>query len=142
MLADAELQRVVYERASGDSELALIMGHELAEFYDYVPEDAVLPYISYQLIQSDEDDTTTTTGFVTTFALHVWSQAEGSREAHRIMQRLYQLFHLKTDFTLELYRLINLTYTFSEVLRDPDGQTYHGVIRFRAVLDSLETEAA
>lgn len=142
MLADLELQRVVYDRARNDPTLALIMGHELAEFYDYVPEDAVLPYVNYQLVQSVEDDTTTTTGFVTTFALHVWSEKEGSREAHRILQRLYELFHLKKDFTLELYRLINLTYITSEVIRDPDGQTYHGIIRFRAVLDSLETEAA
>ena len=32
------------------------------------------------------------------------------------------------------FNLINLRFEFSDVLRDPDGVTRHGVMRFRAII--------
>jgi len=37
------------------------------------------------------------------------------------------------------HRLINLRHEFSEARRDSDGETFHGIARFRAV---TEVEAA
>jgi hypothetical protein len=31
------------------------------------------------------------------------------------------------------FNLVNMRYEFSDVLRDPDGVTRHGIIRFRAI---------
>ena len=138
MLADEKLQGAVFGRVSNDAQLAQIMGQPVAEFFDYVPDHVTFPYINYQLVQSTENDTSTEESFETVFALHVWSIKEGTRETHRILQRLYRLFHNQPDLVLELYKVVNLQYQVSEVLRDPDGATYHGIIRFRAVLDNLE----
>jgi hypothetical protein len=33
------------------------------------------------------------------------------------------------------HRLVNIRHEASEALRDPDGETFRGVIRFRAVLE-------
>lgn len=137
MLGDAEVQRAIVERLSGDATLAHLMGQVQAQVFDYVPEHTEFPYFTYQQVQVLEDDTTTTNGFVVIFAIHVWSQYEGTKESHTLLQRVYELLHEKYDFTLSGYQLINLRYQFSEVMRDPDGQTYHGVARYRAVVDSL-----
>ena len=141
MLADGELQRAVFLRLRQDAPLALIMGAAEARVFDYVPENTPYPYIQYQLVQSVEDGTSSTDGFVCVYQAHVWSQYEGTKEAHAIMERVYNLLHQQYDFDLQMYRMINQRYEFSELLRDPDGQTYHGVMRFRAVLDSIATEA-
>ncbi len=138
MLADAELQRAIIERLTTDAEMTQLINGRV---FDYTPEQTALPYIVWQLGQSAEWDTTTENGFEVTFVLHVWSQYEGSLETNRIMQRIYKLLHEQYDFDLQLYRLINLRFTTQEVMRDPGGQTYHGMIRFRAILDSTETEA-
>ena len=37
--------------------------------------------------------------------------------------------------TLTGHRLINLRHEFSEARRDPDGETIHGIARFRAVTE-------
>lgn len=141
MLADGELQRALFLRLSQDTQLALLMGAPEARIFDYVPENTPFPYIQYQLVQSVEDDTSTTHGFACSYQIHVWSQYEGTKEAHAIMERVYNLLHEQYDFDLQMYRLINQRYEFSELMRDPDGQTYHGVMRFKAVLDSIATEA-
>lgn len=142
MLADGELQEAVFQRLGQDSKLALIMGAPAARVFDYVPENTPFPYIQYQLVQSVEDGTTTTDGFACVYQIHVWSTYEGTKESHDIMQRVYELLHQQYDFSLQMYRMINQRYEFSELMRDPDGQTYHGVMRFRAVLDSIATEAS
>lgn len=139
MLADSGLQKAVFDRISTDPQIAQIMGQPVAEFFDYVPENTTFPYINYQLVQSVENDTSTEESFETVFALHVWSTKEGTKETNQILQRIYRLFHNRPDnLVLELYKVVNLQFQVSEVLRDPDGATYHGVIRFRAVLDNLE----
>jgi len=33
------------------------------------------------------------------------------------------------------HRLINLRHEYSEVRRDNDGETFHGIVRFRAVTE-------
>ena len=39
----------------------------------------------------------------------------------------------EAELALAGHRLINLRHEVSEASRDPDGETYHGIVRFRAV---------
>ena len=66
--------------------------------------------------------------------LHVWSQARGKKQAHEIMGALRAALH---DQPLELsgHRMINLLHEHSEARRDLDGETYHGIVRFRATTE-------
>ena len=38
--------------------------------------------------------------------------------------------------TLDGHALVNLRFEFAETRRDPDGITYHGVVRFMAVTEA------
>ncbi len=39
------------------------------------------------------------------------------------------------QLSLDGHRLVNLRHELSEARRDPDGETYHGIARFRAVTE-------
>jgi hypothetical protein len=39
------------------------------------------------------------------------------------------------DLALEGHRLVNLRHELSEARREPDGDTYHGIVRYRAVTE-------
>ncbi len=71
---------------------------------------------------------------------------EAMREQHRAQMRFSQpdLGHRQAadhaalhdqDLTLAGHRLINLRHEFSEARRDSDGETFHGIARFRAVTE-------
>lgn len=135
MLGLVEVQRAVITLLRSSASLASAMGQATPEVYDYVPETAMFPHVVYQLSDSPEYDTTTETGFECNFEVHVWSQAEGKLESHKIMEVIYQLLHNNNTLSLTGYTLCNMRFQTSRVLRDPDGQTYHGVMQFRSVIE-------
>lgn len=68
-----------------------------------------------------------------TVNIDVWSQYKGSKETKQIMDKVHDLLHNK-NLSVTGFNLINLRFEFSDILRDPDGVTRHGVMRFRAVI--------
>jgi hypothetical protein len=79
-------------------------------------------------------DTTSAAGDEHVFTLHVWSRAQGRREAHAIIDTLRAGLH-DEHLVLEGHVLVNLRHEFSEVRRTADGETIHGIARFRAVTE-------
>jgi len=127
-----EFQQALFTVLSGDSNLTTTLG---ASIYDDVPdhqavtfpyvtigEDTMLDYSTKDLVGSD-----------VTVNLHVWSRYRGSKEVKQVMDRVHTLLH-DSNLTVTGRNLINLRSEFSDVLRDPDGITRHGVMRFRAVM--------
>ena len=52
------------------------------------------------------------------------------------MSRIYALLH-ESDLTISGASLVNLRFEFSDVIKENDGLTTHGIQRFRArVFDS------
>jgi hypothetical protein len=68
--------------------------------------------------------------------LHVWSRYAGKHEAYEIADAIREVLD-DAELSLDDHRLINLTHQYSDLKRDPDGETYHGVLRFRAVTEPL-----
>ena len=100
--------------------------------------DEVVEGSSYPFVQIGEDtaldySTKDVTGGEYTINIHVWSQYTGSKECKNLMDRIHDLLH---DSTLSVtgFNLVNFRFEFSDILRDPDGITRHGVMRFRAVI--------
>lgn len=127
-----EFQQALFTVLSGDSNLTTTLS---ASIYDDVPdhqavtfpyvtigEDTMLDYSTKDLVGSD-----------VTVNLHVWSRYRGSKEVKQVMDRVHTLLH-DSNLTVTGRNLINLRSEFSDVLRDPDGITRHGVMRFRAVM--------
>ena len=124
------LQEAIYTRLNNDSTLTSTYG---ASVYDEVPEGSSFPYVTIGETTALDYSTHDVDGSEQTMTLHVWSQYRGAKETKNILDRLHDLLH---NYSLSVTgaNLINLRLEFSDLLRDPDGITRHGVMRFRAVL--------
>lgn len=101
--------------------------------YDYVPEKSAYPYLVYHITDSDEWDTTMDNGDEHSVYVHVFDDAEGSKRARRIMQRVYELLHGVTTYSLTDHKLVNSRRVLRAMERE--GQLYHGIGLFRAITE-------
>lgn len=132
--ASFALQRAVFAALSADAALVALLGSE--KIYDDVPQRTGFPYVSFG--QSTERDWSTATedGAEHLVTLHVWSRAAGRKEARMIVEAVRAVLH-DAPLALVGHRLVNLRHEFSDTRRDPDGETYHGIVRYRAVTEPV-----
>lgn len=137
--ASWELQKAIKTWLTGDTALATLMGGAV-RFYDAVPEGAELPYIEYGdagILEwgTDVADDRSGDGEEHTVSIHIWSSYEGKKEVSLIQRRVHELLHDNTVLALTDHILVNMRFQFSDAVRDPDGQAFHGISQFRAVTE-------
>lgn len=130
------LQKAIFEKLTSDAPTLAALGGP--RVYDDAPARTEFPFVTFG--QSSERDWSTGSdeGFEHLVTLHVWSRARGRQEAEQVIAAARAALH-DQDLSLSGHRLINLRHEFSEARRDSDGETFHGIARFRAV---TEVEAA
>lgn len=126
------LQQAVFARLTSDEALTALLGG--ARVYDDVPVRAAFPYVTFAQAGERDWSTASEEGAEHALVLHVWSRASGRKELLAIMQALRVCLH-DAALTLDGHRLINLRHEASEVRRETDGETYHGIVRLRAVTE-------
>ena len=133
--ASLALQSAVVAALSSTADLSALTGGA-PRVFDSVPPGTPYPYVT--MGQSIERDWSTSTedGREHTITLHVWSRAPGRREVHLAAATIRAALHL-APLTLAGFRLISLRHQFSEARREPDGETYRAIVRFRAVTEPL-----
>ena len=124
------LQASVYSALNGDNNLTSTLG---AGVYDEVLETASFPYVAIGEDNVLDYGTVNEDGGDFTLTIHVWSQYHGSKEAKEIMDRVHSLLH-DSSLSVTGFNLVNLRFEFSDIIKDPDGITRHGIMRFRAVI--------
>ncbi len=132
--ANWALQQAIYSAVTADAALNTLIGPP--RLYDDVPQNAVHPYLTLGQSTTRDWSTSTEPGDEHVLTLHVWSRAGGRREAQEVMGALKTALHDR-PLTLTGHRLVNLRHELSEARREPDGDTYHGLVRFRAVTEPL-----
>lgn len=132
--AALELQKAIHAALSGDGSLLGLLGGP--RIWDDVPRGAAYPYVSFG--QSTERDWSTGSeeGYEHILTLHVWSRSKGERETHLIMAAMRNALH-DAALIVAGHRLVNLRHEFSDAMRDADGETYHGIVRYRAVTEPV-----
>lgn len=129
------LQTAVYDRLTSAAGVTGLLGGP--KVYDEVPRAAEFPYLTIGQSSARDWSTGGEDGEEHTLTLHVWSRANGRRQVQEIMGTVRAALH---DAALSLtgYRLVNLRQEFCEARRDnDDGETYHGLMRFRAVTEPI-----
>lgn len=124
------LQTTIYSTLANDNTLTSTLG---AGVFDEVLEGASYPFVSLGEETAVDYSTKDIDGGETTINIHIWSQYKGAKETKQIMDRIHDLLH-DSNLSVTGFNLINLRYEFSDIMRDPDGVTRHGVMRFRAII--------
>ena len=127
------LRQALYTAITGDAGVKALIG-DPARIYDDVPAGAAFPFVTFGDSNIRDWSTMDGTGAEHTVTLNAWSRYEGHKEAQQILDALEALLH---DVSLAPggHTLINMRFVSSQIIRDPDGATTHGVIRFRAVTE-------
>ena len=100
--------------------------------YDEVVEGNSYPFITLGEETAIDYSTNNLVGAETTINIHVWSRYKGSKQTKQILDKIHDLLH-DVSLTVSGVNLINLRFEYSDIMRDPDGITRHGVMRFRAI---------
>ncbi len=129
-----DLQKAVYAALAADAALNHLLGGQA--IHDAPPQTAAFPYVAIDQTQIRDWSTGTEPGAEHMLTLHVWSRYAGRREAHEIADAVRAALD-GAMLNLEQHRLVNLRHQWSELKRDADGETQHGVLRFRAVTEPV-----
>ncbi len=130
MSAENALQVAIYSALTGDSGLmAAVSG-----VYDDVPQDASFPYVEMGESVAADWDSDTHNGQDHLFTVHTWSQAEGRKECKTIQALIYAILHNAT-LSMSGHGMILCRQISSEVFKDEDGHTHHGVQQFRIITE-------
>ena len=124
------LQTAVFAKLSTDSNLTTTLG---AKVFDDIPEETPYPYVQLGEDVAIDYSTKDQTGSEVSVNVDVWSRYRGSLEAKNIMDRVHTLLH-DSSLSVAGSNFINMRFEFSDIIRDPDGITRHGVMRFRAIM--------
>jgi hypothetical protein len=126
------LQKAIFEKLSNDSATLAALGGP--RIYDDAPGRAEFPFMIFGQSTARDWSTGTDVGYEHEVTLHVWSRGRGRKETDAIIAAARDALH-DQDLVLTGHRLINLRHESSESKRDNDGETFHGIARFRAVTE-------
>jgi hypothetical protein len=130
--ASSSLQQSIFSTLSANAALTALVGSD--RIYDDVPQGSPLPYLTIGQTTVRDWSTATEDGNEHILTLHVWSGAKGKKETSEIMGAIRNALH-DQPLALTGHRLVNLRHEFSEARRAADGETIHGIARFRAVTE-------
>ena len=120
-----ELQKAIYTKL--DAALSVPV-------YDDVPQGASYPYVVIGEDATIEWDTDTEIGSESTLTIHTWSRAAGRKQTKELQEAIYTALH-RTALVVTGVDVITCTHEFSESFMDPDGETRHGVSRYRVLIE-------
>ncbi|MGU3495931.1 DUF3168 domain-containing protein [Xanthobacteraceae bacterium A53D] len=129
------LHLAIRDRLVADAAVAALLGNRI---YDHVPATAGYPYAEFGEFQELEDASDCIEGSEIYVTFHAWSQVEGTTEAKRIAAAIKKALGDGDALTLAPdHRLVEFAVQSSRVLDDPDGETSHVVMTFRALTEPV-----
>ena len=122
------LQTTVYNALLGSNPLTTKLGGN--NIYDFVPEGTAFPYVKIGEQTMVDNGTKNKQGTDFTIEVHTFSRYRGSVEIKNIMSVVYDILH-ESSLSVSGADLINMRFEFSDIIKENDGLTTHGVQRFR-----------
>lgn len=128
------VQQAILDTLAANEDVQAALG-AVPRVYDYVPQDAVFPYVACGPVHVVSNDNKRDIGFEQIVTLNIWSRYRGGKETRDIFQALYNALHRAT---LSLTGQIFLSCEFhsADFALDADGLTYHAATRFAILTQS------
>ena len=95
--------------------------------------DSAFPYVVIGDDASASDEADDILGAQVTVTLHFWSRKPGNMQVKALMGEAYGLLHRQKPPATG-YKTVDCLWEFSTSSTGPDGQTRHGVQRYRLTL--------
>jgi hypothetical protein len=100
------------------------------------PQNAAFPYAVLGDDTAVDWGTKTEAGQEITVTIHCWSRkAASTKEVKEMMAALYAALH-EAESSVSGQDLVSCRFDFGQVIEEPDGQTFHGVARYRLHLSA------
>jgi hypothetical protein len=128
------VQKSLFQALKSDVALVGLLGGQ--SIFDHVPQRSVYPFVTIGNAVARDWSTGSESGSEHVLTLHVWSKAKGKKQCFEIMSAVRRVLH-DVDLVVEDHQLINMRWEYSNARLDPDGETYHGILRFRAVTEPV-----
>ena len=142
MLGELALQTAVFTTLSNYAPLTALLatyGGSPAIFdappqVDDAGDNTDYPYLSFGYSVSQPFDGDTFTGSESIVSIHTWGRGQNFAQIKAIMEQVYNALH-RVDFAISGHAILGCDIDQSETMRDPDGETVHGVQRFRIIFE-------
>ena len=133
-----ELFSAIYAALNGDPQLTALIG--AGRVFNGVKDGQFPPYVDIGDDTASDDSSSLVDAQEHTITLHVWTEQPVAGLSAKglcmsVMACVRAVLH-DADLVLSAGVLVNLRQEFRETMRDPDGVSWHGVQRFRAVTNS------
>ena len=116
---------------------ALLTAGQTTPVYDDVPEDAVLPYVTFGGFTAKQSGTKTTNCWDISQQIHIWSEYQGKKEVNSIADDVSTvLSSVMLDLSAAGFKVIAQDVDFCEAWEEDDGG-YHMAITFVAKVQDL-----
>jgi hypothetical protein len=126
---DLPIQAAIFDALSGDAQLTSMA----TGVFDQVPEKTAFPYVTIGENTLSDWGSHTFDGANAIVTIHTWARGGGRKKCKEIMGEIYRILH-NGSIAIDGFSLVVLRFEFGETIKDPDGQTYHGVQRFKLLV--------
>lgn len=99
--------------------------------YDFVPQqNAPDTYVTIGEDTFNAMNTDGNIGFDSSLVIHTWDVSNGRKDTKLLQWEIRQLLD-RAEIPLTGYNPLGIDCESSQTILDPDGVTYHGILRFR-----------
>jgi hypothetical protein len=135
MSASWALQQAIFATLCASDDIKVVVG-DPPRVFDTPPRGTAFPYIVIGDDTESDWSTATEAGSEHAIQVHVWSRADGRKEAKLVADAVRGALD-GAELSVTGQTLIDIRYLETALTRDSDGETIHAVLRFRAVLEPV-----
>jgi len=133
MSASWALQQAIFATLCASDAIKDVAG-DPPRVFDAPPRGVAFPYIVIGDDTESDWSTATETGSEHALVVHVWSRADGHREAKLVADAMRDALD-GAELAVTGQALVDIRYLETTFTRETDGETTHAVLRFRAVME-------
>lgn len=122
-----ELQRALFSALNGQLSAPVV---------EDVEQGSTFPCVTIGDNQHNDFSTDTEDGAEVLITIHTWSRTDSIKETLVLLDEINAILN-RSELVLTSWLCAGVSFDMSSVMKDPDGRTRHGVIRFTAIIGDI-----